>query len=265
MEPTRSIPPSDPAVPPAPPLFPEPPQREGSPDATTPVAPVTVRPADPPAGFPSPPAAAAAPSLWGQVLRVAWLSIGLGLVLELVLLIVAAYAGLAGDTPKPFVSDLAQKVSWGFIVCVGIAFGSTAAKARSAVMGVLGLFSAPAGFAVARAVQKGVSQALSLSGPAAVGASPFLLGAIKGLEYGILGAVIGWIGKKVWGGLGAHAGAGALIGVVFGSAILLVMAALAPAPPPAIQWVSRGINELLFPIGCSLVLYASGVMAKRLE
>jgi hypothetical protein len=199
------------------------------------------------------------------VLRVAWLSIGLGLLLEIVLLVVAAYGGMAGETPKPFVTDLAQKVSWGFIVCVGLAFGSTAGKARSAAMGVLGLISAPLGFTVARTVHKGVSHALSLAGPAGGGASPFLLGALKGIEYAVLGAVIGWLGKKAWGGPGAHAGAGALIGTLCGGVILAVMARYAPAPAPTVQWVSRGINEFLFPVGCALVLYASGALGKKLE
>ena len=208
--------------------------------------------------------APAAPPLWGQILRVAWLSIGLGLLLELVVLVLAAYTDAAGASPKPFLADLAQKVSWGFIVCVGIAFGSTASKVREAAMGILGLLSAPAGFAIARAVHKGAGAALGLAGPAAAGSFPFLIAALKGLEYGLLGAAIGWIGKKVWGGLGAHVLTGVLIGLTFGSAILWLMAAASPGPDPLVTLLSRGVNELLFPVGCALVLYASGALARRL-
>lgn len=86
-----------------------------------------------------PPVAAGTNALFGKVLRVAWLSIGLGLALEVVVLVLAAFTGTAGDTPKPFISDLAQKVSWSFIVCVGLAFGSTAGKARESIMGALGV------------------------------------------------------------------------------------------------------------------------------
>lgn len=230
-----------------------------------------VSPQAAPAIAPSPPAASAAtpatkpaPNLWGQVLRVAWLSILLGLVLEMVVLVVVAYTGNAGSTPKPFVSDLAQKISWGFIVCVGIAFGTTASKAREALMGILGLISAPAGFAIARATHKAVNQALDVAGPAAAGASPFLLGGLKGLEYAVLGFAIGWVVKKAWGGLGAHVAVGVLTGLTFGTAILLVMEHYAQAPTPPVALISRGVNELLFPLGCSLVLYASGVMSKKL-
>ena len=227
----------------------------------------SIPPSDVPLAAPypaAPPPAVSSPPLWGQVLRVAWLSIGLGLLLEIVLLVLAAYLGAAGDTPKPFLSDLAQKVSWGFIVCVGIAFGSTAGKAREAKMGLLGLISAPAGFAVARAVHKAVSQALNLAVAGSAGVAPFVIGGLKGLEYGILGAAIGWVGKKAWGGLGAHAATGALIGIVFGAAIVGYSEWITLNQTPLVQWLSRGVNEFLFPVGCSLVLYASGAMAKRL-
>lgn len=212
----------------------------------------------------APTPAPASPPLRGQILRVAWLSIGLGLLLEVVLLVLVAYADAAGSSPKPFLADLAHKVSWGFIVCVGIAFGSTADKARETAMGVLGLLSAPAGFAVARAVHKGVGTALGLAGPVAAAGFPFLIAGLKGLEYGLLGAAIGWIGRKVWGGLAAHVVTGVLIGLTFGAALLWVMAAASPGPDPLVTVLSRGVNELLFPVGCALVLYASGALARRL-
>src|SRR5215218_1258700 len=168
------------------------------------------------------PAGAAGGELWRTVLRVAWLSIGLGLVLEVLLLVLAAYSGTGGSTPKPFVSDLVQKVSWSFIVCVGLAFGSTAGKARAGVMGLLGLISAPVAFNVARALHKGASQALGLAG-AAGGLSPFVLAGLKAIEYGVLGAALGTLGKRREGAsLGAHLGAGAAIGITFGGTILML-------------------------------------------
>ncbi len=214
------------------------------------------------------PAAATAPAgsapLWRTVLKVAWLSIGLGLGLELLLLVLAAYSGTAGDSPKPFVADLARKVSWSFLVCVGIAFGTAAGKARTAVMGLLGLVSAPLAFTAAKSLHKGVLHALGLAGGAAVaGASPFLLGALKALEYGLLGAAVGRLGRSGRGTLGAHAGLGLLTGIVFGAAIIGVSAA-AGAKSDLVSLLAAGINEVLFPVGCSLVLYASGTIGKRL-
>lgn len=201
--------------------------------------------------------------LWRTVLRVAWLSIGLGLALEILLLVLAAYTDTAGTSPKPFISDLAHKVSWSFIVCVGLAFGSTAAKAREGMMGILGLISAPLGFTVARAAHKAVKDAMGVVGGAAAGASPFLIGGLKGIEYALFGALLAWIGKRSLG-LGAHVGAGLAVGLTFGIAIVAVTVQAAATPPTAVDLAAKGINEVIFPVGCALVLYASGAMAKRL-
>jgi hypothetical protein len=209
------------------------------------------------------PGAATAPAAtpWPQMLRVAWLSIALGLLLETVLVLYALFSGHA-SRPQPFITDLVQKISWGFIVCVGIAFGTTASKAPEAKAGLLGLISAPLGFLVARSLHKGLAAALGVT-VAAAGVSPLLIGGLKGLQYGLFGALLAWLGKKTWGRLGAHLGAGAAFGVTFGPTILLVTEAAALTPTPPLGLVSRGLNELIFPIGCAAVVYASSVLSKR--
>ncbi len=201
--------------------------------------------------------------LWRTILRVAWWSIGLGLALELLLLVLAAYTDTAGASPKPFIADLAQKVSWSFIVCVGLAFGATAAKARAGVMGLLGLLSAPAAFAVARTVHKVAKDALGASATVGAGASPLLLAGLKGIEYAAFGILLAWVGKRAMG-LGAHLGAGLVIGLTFGAAIVAVTVQAAAAPPTAVDLIAKGINEVMFPIGCALVLYGSEAMSKKL-
>jgi hypothetical protein len=215
--------------------------------------------------LPAPAALAArqAAPVWPTVLRVAWLSIGLGLALEVLLLVLAAFTDTAGASPKPFVADLAQKVSWSFIVCVGLAFGSTAARAREGVMGLLGLVSAPAGFAVARAVHKAAKDALGAAGTVGAGASPLLIAGLKGVEYAVFGAVLAWVGKRALG-LGSHLGAGLAIGLTFGAAIVAVTVQAATAPPTPVDLIAKSVNEVIFPVGCALVLYASEAMAKRL-
>jgi hypothetical protein len=199
---------------------------------------------------------------WPQILRVAWLSIALGLLLELVLVVYALASGQAGR-PQPFLTDLVQKVSWGFIVCVGVAFGTTAAKAPEAKAGLLGLVSAPLGFLVARSLHKALSEALGVVG-AVAGVSPFLIGGLKGVQYGLFGAVLAWLGQQTWGRLGAHLGAGLAFGVTFGLTLLLMMEIGAPSPTPPVGLISRGLNELIFPVGCAAVVYASSVLGKRL-
>jgi hypothetical protein len=211
-----------------------------------------------------PPSEATAPAAkpWPQMLRVAWLSIALGLLLELVLVLYALLSGQVGG-PQPFLTDLIQKVSWGFIVCVGIALGTTASKAPEAKAGLLGLISAPLGFLISRSLHKALAAALGMAG-AVAGVSPLLIGGLKGLQYGLFGAFLAWLGKQAWGRLGAHLGAGVAFGVTFGLTILLITELGAPAPTPAIGLVSRGLNELIFPIGCAAVVYASSVLSKRL-
>ena len=215
---------------------------------------------DPPAATRTPAGTALLPT----ILRVAWLSIGLGLALEVLILVLAAFTDTAGDTPKPFISDLAQKVSWSFIVCVGLAFGSTASKAREGIMGLLGLISAPAGFAAARAAHKGVNGALGIAGAAMAPGLVLLVGGIKTVQYALFGAVLGWIGKRALG-LKAHAGAGLAFGLTFGLAIVAATVRASLTPVPLVVVVSRALNEVLFPLGCALVLYASGALANRLK
>ncbi len=211
-----------------------------------------------PAGSP----ASQSASPWRPMLRAAWLSIALGLFLELVLVLYALVAGQA-DRPQPFLADLVQKVSWGFIVCVSLAFGATASKAPETKAGLLGLVAAPLGFLVARSLHKALGAALGVAG-AVAGVSPFLIGGLKGLQYGLFGGVLAWLGQQAWGKLGAHLGAGAAFGVTFGLTLLLMMEVGAPVPTPPVGLVSRGLNELIFPVGCSAVIYASNVLGKRL-
>jgi hypothetical protein len=226
------------------------------------VAPPVALAAEPPVAMP---ATSGWPATWRKLATVAWLSIALGFTLEVLFLVVAGYHEKMGSTPAPFVADLAQKVSWAFIACMGVAIGSAVSKARPAAMGLLGMIAAPLGFHVARAVHKGVSNAAGLAvAPAAL--PILLLSVVKAIEYGILGLVIAFLGRR--GGrlsLGAHLAAGAGIGIVFGGAVLAVLARSAPGPVDAFFLLSRGINEVLFPVGCSLVLYAGEAVGQRLK
>jgi len=212
----------------------------------------------------APPPAGAVPAGTGPaVLRAAWLSILLGVLVEVLLLAAASFGGKALHL-GPVLAELAQKVTWSVLVCVGIAFGTAAAKARSPVMGLLGLASAPVAFNAARAVHKGMSHALSAAAAMAPGPSPILLALLKAVEYGFLGSTIGWIGRRSGAGLAAYAGAGTVIGLTVGALTLLLLGHADLAPTPASTVVARGIDELLFPVGCSLVLYAADRVGGRL-
>jgi hypothetical protein len=89
-------------------------------------------------------------SLGVTLLRVAWLSVLLGLGMEALLLLLAASSGFVPQLAE-IVAASVQKVSWAVIVCTGIAIGTTVSSAlRAPLMGILGLLAAPVAFHVAR-------------------------------------------------------------------------------------------------------------------
>ena len=198
--------------------------------------------------------------LAGTLLRAAWLAILLGMAMEGLLLLTT---GLGAGSWLP-VADLVKNVSWSVFVCVGLAVGTAASKARVPIMGALGLFTAPLAFEASRALHKGTLEALSVAGgPETL--SPYLVAVLKGLEYGALGIVIGWVGKRSWGGAAAHASAGLAVGVLFGGTILGLMYSSSPQVPQTADLLSKGLNEVLFPVGCALVLFAAEAMAGKVK
>jgi hypothetical protein len=196
------------------------------------------------------------------ILKGAWMAIALGIAIEGAIL--ASAAALGGSlAARPATADLVQKVSWSLIVCVALAIARTASRANVVLLGLSGLLAAPVAFAIARGLHKGAAQALGLVATAAPGPSPVVVGILKGFEYALLGVAIAWLARRSWDGAGAHAAAGAVAAVLFGVPILVLTMQAAPdLAAPALA--ARAVNELLFPVGCALVLYASDTLGKRL-
>jgi hypothetical protein len=212
---------------------------------------------------PDTPASDPASSLGATLVRVAWMAIILGLVIEILLLVLGGALGKMLGL-GPIVADLVRNVTWSVFVCVGLAVGTAVVKARVPLMGFLGLLSAPLAFEASRVMHKGTLEALAATGEiASGGVSTFLVALIKGLEYGCLGMVIGWVGNRPWGGAVAHAAVGLAIGLVFGGIILGIALVSAPEPLTTADLVSRGVNEILFPVGCSLVLFSAAALGKK--
>lgn len=207
---------------------------------------------------PTPSTPPATDTFWARLRAVAFWSVVVGIALELVLLGIAAYADRLPPGAAAF-AQVAGKVTWSAIVCVGISCGLSLSGSRERVMGVLGALSGPAGFAVARSVHKGTLQAIS-SAPEVVVLpdvlSPFALAAFKAVEYGVFGWWLGRISRDERAPLVRYVRAGLAIGVVFGTAFLF---AYRHAKPEAdtVEVVSKAINELVFPVGCSLVLFVA--------
>jgi hypothetical protein len=210
-----------------------------------------------------PPRLKAPASPWATLLRVAWLAVLLGLLLQLALLLVAAeFATLAGL--RPLLADTCRNVSWSVLVCAGIALGRVASKGRLPVEGVTGLLAAPLALTAANIVQKGIAEALGATGVAR-GPTPIWVLLLKAAEYAFLGAALGWMGRQFWAGASTHVAAGLAAGVIFGGAILMLTMQAAPKPLPAGGLVAKGVNEVLFPVGCALVVFISEVLGKRIR
>ena len=203
------------------------------------------------------------PDLRQRILRTAWLAILLGLALEGVAVALALAQGGAPGIGS-ILADTIQKVSWSFVVCVGLVIGTGAAR-EGIGMGFSGLLAAPFGFYAARALHKAAQSALGVTAAGAGAPSPLVIVLIKGVEYGFLGAALGWfcVGKRSSAAM--HAAVGMLTGIVFGGLVLYLSAVGAPAPLPLSAIVPRAANELLFPIGCALVVYAARRFGESLD
>jgi len=191
--------------------------------------------------------------------KVAWMAVVVGLVLELILLSLAA--ALDKTESGQFFAGLVQKLSWSTLVCVGLGICTAAAKAvRPIMMGMMGFLSAPIAFAIARSLHKSVAEALSVA-VAAGGGQPWMLALVKAIQYGCFGLAVGWLAKRPGVRYGHYAGVGFATGGVFGG--LAVWLSMPVGGAAAADVVARAINELLFPVGCATVLYATQFVGRR--
>jgi hypothetical protein len=212
-----------------------------------------------------PPDSLEEPGLGSVLIRASWLAILLGFVMEILILLIAAGFEIVPGLGS-VLEDLIGKVTWSTLVCAGLAIGTVVSSAaRAPLMGLLGVFSAPNAFHVARALQQGVAKTIEEVGAGVSGGNQtlFVLALLKALEYGCLGIAVGWLGRRPWGGALAHAIAGLAVGLLFGGVIVLFTSWTAPQPLGTAELFTRTINEVLFPVGCSLVLYAAAALGKR--
>ena len=113
-------------------------------------------------------------------------------------------------------------------------------------------------------MQKGVAEAVDAAGVPA-GPAPVWVLAIKAVEYGALGLALAWVGRRAWGSALGHLAVGLTVGVVFGGVFLTVMVQSASTPLPTPSLLARGVNELLFPVGCALVVFIAEVLRAHLD
>jgi|SRR6185436_4801009 len=186
-----------------------------------------------------------------KLIRAAWVAVLLGIAMEIIVL------AAGGSSTATLLRDTLGKVAWSTIVCFGVAVGAaSSAKVRAPSMSLAGFLSAPAAFAVARIVQKALSQAMGSSSGST--RDVVLLALLKALEYGGFGLVMGWLSSEGMNRAYHYAIAGAITGLYFGGLITVVTAASAK-----VKVFPLALNEMLFPIGCAMVLFISGLLARN--
>jgi hypothetical protein len=169
------------------------------------------------------------------------------------LLVLAAAAGGSLGAPRPFLVDLAEKLPWGLFVCTGVWLGLEVGHGRLPLSALAGLLGASIGSLLLRAVAEG-AHALAFAG-APVGPSAVLVAAVKGVEYACLGFVVGWLGRRAWAAIHHHAAAGLAVGIAFGGVLLALAAGAEPLSRDRV--LAWAVNELLFPVGCVLILFSA--------
>jgi hypothetical protein len=213
----------------------------------------------------SPPQSGTAHIVIRRIMTIAGLAVILGLAMQ-ALILTAKLAGGGQFPGLQLMADMAQGVTWSVLVCTGVGVGAVAAKARAALMGALGLVCAPAALAVAKAAQKTVAALLEKAGKPAV-LSLATVGSIKAIEYGLLGCLLGWMLEKQVSRPGPYLLAGAGIGIVFGGGLTVLTYRTAienglEFPMP--QLFGTAVNEMVFPVGCALVIYLGQFLSRHL-
>lgn len=203
---------------------------------------------DDPFGLATPPT-----NLPATLLKAAWMSVALALALQILASSITGF-----ESASSFALDLARKVPFSFIVCVGLAVGAAVSQRRPMWMGVAGFVAGAVGFVMARAAQR------AASGDPVLAFTHLSIGLmlLEAIEYAMLGATVAWIGKR-GAGLLAHALVGGLFGIFFSTVITVATFALAAPRPPATKLAATAVNEFVFPIGCSVILFAAQALGKR--
>ena len=186
-----------------------------------------------------------------RILRIAWMAVALGLLVQVLIVI----AKMAVGAPFPglrWLPDVLSGITWALIVCAGVGLGVAAGEARKAVMGVLGMISAPLGFLAAKGVQRAV-QAFVEAPVDKIAPLFYATAVVRTVEYAVLGAALGWLLSRPGSGAKSFALAGFLAGLVFGAITLWLNLTMGQPKPP--QLAALAVNELLFPIGCAVVIF----------
>ena len=184
-----------------------------------------------------------------NLVRVAGLAAALGVLMEVILVV--------GGQATASISDLLNNGLWPFLVCMAVAVGQAVVGGWPARAATFSVIATPAAFIGAKIIQKGISVMLDNTAAGNVVTGDLLLEAgLRALEYAVLAALFAWLVWQPWAGALAHVGMGAAIGIVFGALIAVFI-----TPDSPLGFV---VEEIVFPSGCALIIFASETLARLL-
>lgn len=199
-----------------------------------------------------------------RILTAAWLAVIAGVLAQMLVIAVRAWAGGAIDG---FVPEMAQGVTWSFLVCAAIAIGTLASKVKEHFAGLLGLIAGPIAWAAAKGVQKGVQ---ALAGAPQDQLTPlfWMVCGVKGVEYAVLAMALAGMVKRGEQKLSEYLTLGALIGGIAACMVIALNienAALSGANLPLPKIASLFANEIFFICGCCTVIYTAQALTRHVS
>jgi hypothetical protein len=192
-----------------------------------------------------------------QLAVIAVASVVLGLAIQVAILVARLLAG-SGYPGVAWFPDATQGVAWSVLVCVGVGIGAAILRVRALLAGILGMIFAPIAVALAKASQRLVAGMVEVAEQQAV-LSLGTVSMMRAVEYGVLGFLLGTLIQRGERRLTRYLASGAAVGIVLGGAVVALTwhtaaGAGSPMTPPALA--ASVINEMIFPLGCALVIYA---------
>ncbi|HEY4201837.1 MAG TPA: hypothetical protein VGM83_14895 [Devosiaceae bacterium] len=201
-----------------------------------------------------------------RIALVAVLAIGLGLVMQVLIVISRMLAG-AGFPGIVGLAETAQSVTWAFFVCTGVAIGVSIGKARKALAGLVGFLFAPIALAAAKAAQKAVLVAIDAAERQAL-LPVTTLGLVRAIEYGLLAWLLTVLAEREVARPLPYLGIGTVIGLIFGITLALLTRAsvlASGAELTAPQLAGTLVNEIGSPIGCAFLIFIGQAVAKNFK
>jgi hypothetical protein len=185
--------------------------------------------------------------------QISWLALGLAVLLEFLAFTVDASLGQA-DSLAEFTLGLTKKVAWSLPLCAALAVVTQ----RSSVMGITGMFAAPFASLFSSLIDSQLRELFLTVATDALSSETLAMAVFRGLEYGLLGALVGYLVSQQRNSLRNHSLLGLLVGIIFGSVIVYLQLQVPYNQPEEI--LLQNIGELIFPLGCSVILKVASAL-----